>query len=241
MDSPFITAAEIESANLELTGRSAEEVLRWAVGRFGHKLMMATAFGAEGCCLIHMLAQIDPTIRVINLDTGYQFKETLKLRERLLYTYGVAVEFIRPDTTVEEYERMHGGPLYEHRSDQCCFDRKIVPLRKAVVGYQAWISSIRKDQTADRARADVVQWDPKFGVVKVNPILTWNYKDVWNFIYKNNVPYNPLHDQGYPSIGCWPCTQPVTEGADERSGRWAGMKKKECGLHVVEYQQGSGI
>ena len=241
MDSPFIAGAEIAAANRDLTGKPPREVLRWAHSRFGDKLMMATAFGAEGCCLIHMLAEIDPSIRVINLETGYQFAETLELRERLLYRYGVAVELVKPELTVGEYEAEHGGPLYEHRPDQCCFDRKIVPLRKAVVGYQAWISSIRKNQTADRAVADAVAWDPKFGVVKVNPILNWTIKDVWNFVYENDVPYNPLHDQGYPSIGCWPCTRPADAGGDERSGRWAGTKKKECGLHVVEYGQGGGI
>lgn len=241
MDSPFISPDEIASANQELTGKPPEEILRWAVGRFGDKLMMATAFGSEGCCIIDMLSRVGPKTRVINLETGYQFPETLELRERIKDRYGIEVEYIRPATTVEEYEKEHGGPLYEHRSDQCCLDRKILPLRKAVVGYQAWISSIRKDQTADRAVADTIAWDRKFGVVKVNPILTWTFKDVWAYVYKHNVPYNPLHDRNYPSIGCWPCTQPVEAGGDERAGRWAGQKKKECGLHVVEHSAGSGI
>ena len=117
----------------------------------------------------------------------------------------------------------------------------MVPLRRAVVGYDAWISAIRRDQTADRGKADVVQWDAKFNLVKVNPLLNWTKKDVWKFIVKHDVPYNPLHDQGYPSIGCWPCTQPVGDGEDERAGRWAGTVKKECGLHVIEHQGGSGI
>ena len=113
--------------------------------------------------------------------------------------------------------------------------------RKAVVGYEAWISAIRKDQTGDRAQASVVQWDAKFNLVKINPLLNWTKKDVWNFITKHGVPYNPLHDRGYPSIGCWPCTAPVGDGEDERAGRWRGTGKKECGLHVVEHQDGSGI
>jgi phosphoadenosine phosphosulfate reductase len=110
-----------------------------------------------------------------------------------------------------------------------------------VVGYDAWVSAIRRDQTADRQQADLVQWDAKFDLVKVNPLLFWTRKDVWNFIFKHEVPYNPLHDRDYPSIGCWPCTQPVGNGDDERAGRWAGRTKKECGLHVIEHQQGSGI
>jgi phosphoadenosine phosphosulfate reductase len=202
---------------------------------------MATAFGAEGCCLIHMLADIEPSIRIFNLETGYQFPETLELRERIKTRYGIEVEYVRPELSVEEYELEHGGPLYRHRPDQCCYDRKILPLRRAMVGYDAWISAIRRDQTADRQQADVVQWDPKFELVKLNPLLFWTRKDVWNFIFKHEVPYNPLHDRHYPSIGCWPCTQPVENGDEERAGRWAGRAKKECGLHVIEHQEGSGI
>ena len=150
------------------------------------------------------------------------------------------VEYVCPELTVADYEAEHGGPLYRHRPDQCCYDRKILPLRRAVVGYNAWISAIRRDQTNDRAAAGVVQWDAKFNLVKVNPLLAWTKKDVWSFILKHDIPYNPLHDQGYPSIGCWPCTQAVAP-ATTSAGRWAGMKKKECGLHVVEVQGGSGI
>jgi phosphoadenosine phosphosulfate reductase len=235
------TPEQIAAWSQALEGQAPQAVLRWAVEQFGRKLTMATAFGAEGCCLLHMLAEIDPDVRVFNLDTGYQFPETLALRERIRERYGIAVEMVRPEMTVEEYEAEHGGPLYRHRPDQCCHDRKMQPLRQAVVGYEAWISAIRRDQTLDRAAAGVVQWDKKFGLVKVNPLLSWTRKDVWGFIVANAVPYNPLHDHGYPSIGCWPCTQAVANGADERAGRWAGRAKKECGLHVVEVEQGGGI
>ncbi len=231
----------IAAAAREMADAAPETVLRWAVETFGRKLTMATAFGAEGCCLIHLLAEIDPQVRIFNLDTGYQFPETLALRERIRERYGVDVELVRPEQTVAEYEEEHGGPLYRHRPDQCCNDRKLVPLRKAVAGYEAWVSAIRRDQTPDRAAARVVQWDAKFGLVKVNPLFNWTRKDVWTFVLKHDVPYNPLHDQGYPSIGCWPCTAPAGNGADERSGRWAGTGKKECGLHVIEVQDGGGI
>jgi phosphoadenosine phosphosulfate reductase len=236
-----IAGHEIEAANRHLADRAPQDVLRWAVERFHPRLTMATAFGAEGCCLIHMLADIEPNVRIFNLDTGYQFPETLELRERIKARYGIEVEYIRPELTVAEYEAEHGGPLYVHRPDQCCYDRKILPLRRAIVGYDAWISAIRSDQTADRGQADLVQWDVKFDLVKINPLLAWTRKDVWGFIYKHDVPYNPLHDRGYPSIGCWPCTHPVSADEDERAGRWAGRVQKECGLHVIEHQQGSGI
>jgi phosphoadenosine phosphosulfate reductase len=232
---------QIIAANKALTGQTPQAIVRWAVEQFHSRLTMATAFGAEGCCLIHMLAEIGRPVRIFNLETGYQFAETLELRERIKDRYGIEVEYIRPEMTVAEYEEEHGGPLYVHRPDQCCHDRKVLPLRRAVEGYAAWISAIRGDQTDHRAVAGVVQWDAKFSLVKVNPLLQWTKKDVWNFIAKHTIPYNPLHDEGYPSIGCWPCTRPVAEGEDERAGRWAGTAKKECGLHVVEHEGGSGI
>ncbi len=241
MSAPAFTAEQIAAANEQLAYATPQEVLRWAVRTFHPRLTMATAFGAEGCCIIHMLAEIEPAVRVFNLETGYQFTETLALRERLKERYGIEVEYVRPETTVAEYETEHGGPLYGIRPDQCCHDRKMVPLRQAVVGYDAWISAIRRDQTKDRALAGVVQWDAKFKLVKVNPLLAWTKTDVWEFVLKHDIPYNPLHDQGYPSIGCWPCTRPVANGEDERAGRWAGTAKKECGLHVIEVQDGGGI
>jgi phosphoadenosine phosphosulfate reductase len=239
--SPRFTADQIADACAKLDGATPQAILRWAVQVFHPRLTMATAFGAEGCCLIHMLAEIEPGVRIFNLETGYQFPETLALRERIKERYGIEVEFIRPELTVAEYEAEHGGPLYGLRPDQCCHDRKVLPLRRAVVGYDAWISAIRRDQTSHRAVAGVVQWDGKFELVKINPLLGWTRSDIWRFILDNEIPYNPLHDQGYPSIGCWPCTGPVGQGEDERAGRWAGKAKKECGLHVIEVRDGGGI
>jgi phosphoadenosine phosphosulfate reductase len=230
---PF-SAYEIAAANRRLQEEAPQDILGCAVSEFHPRLTMATAFGAEGCCLIHMLAEIEPGVRIFNLDTGYQFVETLELRERIKERYGIEVERVRPELTVREYEARHRGPLHRRRPDQCCHDRKIVPLRRALAGYDAWVSAIRRNQTADRALANVVQWDAKFNLVKVNPLLTWTRRDVGAFIAAHDVPYNPLHDQGYTSIGCWPCTGAVTEGEDERAGRWAGWAKNECGLHVIE-------
>ena len=236
-----LSTEEIAAANQRLGGGSPQSILRWAVDTFHPRLTMATAFGAEGCCIIHMLAEIEPGVRIFNLETGYQFGETLELRERIKERYRIEVELVRPELTVAEYEAEHGGPLYSSFSDQCCHDRKVLPLRRALVGYDAWISAIRRDQTQDRALAGIVQPDAKFNLIKVNPLLTWTKKDVWSFIAKHDVPYNLLHDRGYPSIGCWPCTRPVANGDDERAGRWAGTMKKECGLHVIEHEEGSGI
>jgi phosphoadenosine phosphosulfate reductase len=241
MDTATLPANDLEGDEEIFALESPQAILRWAVGKYHPRLTMATAFGAEGCCLIHMLAEIEPSVHVFNLDTGYQFEETLKLRERIRGRYGIAVEMVRPELPVPEYETEHGGPLYRIRPDQCCHDRKVVPLKNVLCGYDAWISAIRRDQTSHRASAGVVQRDAKFNLDKINPLLNWTRRDVWDFIVKNDVPYNPLHDRGFPSIGCWPCTQAVKDGEDERAGRWAGTLKKECGLHAIEHQDGSGI
>jgi len=228
---------ELSDISARLAHATPPEILRWAVDRFYPRLTMATAFGAEGCVLLHMLSEIEPSVRVFNLDTGYQFPETLKLRDQIADRYGIEVEMVQPDLSVLEYEHRHGGPLYASNPDQCCYHRKIVPLRRALVGYDAWITAIRSDQSEHRAVAQVVAMDAKFDLVKVNPLLTWTRRDVWAFIVTHGVPYNPLHDQGYASIGCWPCTRPVASGEDERSGRWAGLAKTECGLHSLDSSQ----
>lgn len=218
-----------------LESASPEEIIRWAVENFRPKLTMATAFGPEGCVILYMLSQIDPTVPVFNLDTGYQFRETLELRDRIAERFGIEVELKRPELTVEQYEALHGGPVYKTNPDQCCFDRKVKVLRQAVVGMHAWMSGIRRDQSPDRAKAPIVGWDRKFKLVKISPLANWTKGDVWKLILKKNIPYNPLHDQGYPSIGCWPCTRAVLFGEeDERAGRWSGTAKTECGLHTLD-------
>lgn len=225
-----------ESARLETA--TPQEILAWATSRFAGYFTMATAFGAEGMTLIHMLAEIAPETPIFNLDTGYQFPETLELRERIKERYGIEVEFKRPDTTVEQYEAEHGGPLYTTRPDLCCRDRKIKVLHKAVKGMRAWSSAIRRDQSPDRAQTPIVGWDKKFNLVKVSPLANWTKKEVWNLISKQDIPYNPLHDQGYTSIGCQPCTRAVLFGEDERAGRWSGFAKTECGLHSLDDDSG---
>jgi phosphoadenosine phosphosulfate reductase len=231
------SVVDLVEANQILASARPREILRWAVETYGPRLTMATAFGPEGCVILHMLSEIDPGVRVFNLDTGYQFAETLELRDRIARRYGIEVELIRPAASVEEYEAANGGPVYATDPDRCCRERKMVPLRRAVEGYDAWISAIRADQSTHRAKASVIGWDAKFGLAKINPLLSWTKRDVWAFVVANDVPYNPMHDRGYPSIGCWPCTRAVAQGDDERAGRWAGQAKTECGLHSLDSSQ----
>lgn len=227
-----IPIEELAAISRDLEQAAPQEILAWAAESYMPKLMMATAFGPEGCTIIHMLAEIEPRVRIINLDTGYQFPETLQLRERIAERYGIEVEMVRPELDVPQYEAKNGGPLYRRDPDRCCYERKIVPLRRAIQGYDAWLSSIRRDQSPARAQAPIVGWDKKFELVKVNPLANWTKKGVWAFVEKHQIPYNPLHDQGYPSIGCQPCTFAVSDQEDERAGRWVGFNKTECGLHT---------
>ncbi len=233
--------AELAEHSARLESATPDEIVAWGAERFGNGLTMATAFGPEGCLILSILAQVSPETYVFNLDTGYQFQATLDLRDRIAERYGIEVEMLKPELSVPEYEALHGGALYKSNPNQCCFDRKIRVLHRGLAGRTAWMSGIRRDQSADRAQAAIVGWDKKFNLVKISPLANSTKKDVWTRIVKENVPYNPMHDQGYPSIGCWPCTQAVMDGeTDERAGRWSGTGKTECGLHSVE-QQGSGI
>jgi phosphoadenosine phosphosulfate reductase len=222
----------LASASERLEKATPEEIIAWTVDNYFPRLTMATAFGPEGCVILAMLARIQPRTYVFNLDTGYQFKETLDLRDRIAQRYGIEVDLQRPDTTVEEYEKLHGGPVYKTDSNRCCADRKIAVLKRVSRGFDAWMSGIRRDQSPHRAGAPIVGWDKKFGLVKISPLANWTKNDVWKRITSEDIPYNPLHDQGYPSIGCWPCTRAVMFGEDERAGRWSGTGKTECGLHT---------
>lgn len=224
----------LRQESLGLETATPEEIIGWAVRQYYPKLTMATAFGPEGCVILSMLARIEPRVYVFNLDTGYQFKETLELRDRIARRYGIVVDLQQPELSTEEYERLNGGPVYSRDSDKCCRDRKITVLHRAVKGYVAWMSGIRRDQSPHRAGTPILGWDKKFGLVKISPLANWTNKDVWKRIAEENIPYNPLHDQGYPSIGCWPCTRAILSGEDERAGRWSGTAKTECGLHTTE-------
>ena len=226
--------AELAAAGQQLESATPQQILKWAVDRYAPRFTMATAFGPEGMTLIHMLAEIGADTPIFNLETGYQFPETLELRDRVAARYGIEVELKRPELSVEQYEAAHGGPVYRSQPDKCCFDRKIKLLYEAVEGMDALASAIRRDQSPDRARAPIVGWDKKFKLVKVSPLANWTKKDVWKMITDHDIPYNPLHDQGYTSIGCRPCTRAVMFGEDERAGRWSGFAKTECGLHTLD-------
>ena len=228
---------QLQDLSDRLESATPQEIVGWAIETYRDKLTVATAFGAEGCCLLAMIAQsrdetgLAPDI--FNLDTGYQFPETLELRERLQARYGLSMRLVSAPETIEHMEARFGGPIYGTNPDHCCYLRKVVPLQTAVQGFDAWLTAIRRDQTPERARAPIVGRDPKYRhLVKINPLAHWRKQQVWDYIQTHNVPVNPLHAQGYPSIGCGLCTRPIFAGEDDRAGRWAGTAKRECGLHL---------
>lgn len=233
---PAFDELPLISQRFELQG--PRRILAWAMETYRDKLTMATAFGAEGCILLSMMAQLrdDKGLQVpdiFNLDSGYQFQETLDLKKRIEDQYSISIRFVHAAETVEEWEARNGGPVYSHDPQSCCHARKVVPLASAVQGFDAWISAIRRDQTAERASQPVIGMESKYeNLVKINPLANWTKAQVWEYASKHNVPTNPLHQQGFPSIGCWPCTRAVAIGEDDRAGRWSGFNRTECGLHL---------
>jgi len=231
-----VSVDQWQEVSNQLEKSTPQEILTWALEEFPLTLTMATAFGAEGCALIDMLVKLaDETgffPDIFNLDTGYQFPQTLALRERIMEKYHIHIRLVSATETVAELEKRNGGPMYKTDPDQCCYLRKVVPLHDAVKDFNAFITAIRRDQTPERALAPIVGVDSKLDLVKVNPLANWTKQQVWDYIEENDVPTNPLHEQGFPSIGCWPCTKAVRPGEDDRAGRWAGSAKRECGLHL---------
>ena len=215
----------------ELEFESAEVVLRWALQKFGQDVALATGFGAEGCVLIRMLAEIDTNARVFYLDTDLLFPETYELIKKLEARYGVRFEQRSSRLSLAAQSASYGERLWERKPDVCCQLRKVDPLREILSGLKAWITAIRREQTPARAGARVVEQDRKFEVIKINPLAAWSRRDVWRYIKEHDVLYNPLYDLGYRSIGCQPCTTLVQIGEEERAGRWRGTAKTECGLH----------
>jgi phosphoadenosine phosphosulfate reductase len=221
---------DVGVAARELDRESPAEILRWAAAHIP-RLTFATGFGAEGCAIIDLIARHALPIDLFTLDTGLLFPETYELWQRLEARYGVTIRAVRPAQSVEQQAAAHGPTLWERDPDRCCELRKVAPLRAALAGWDGWITAIRRDQTAERAYARVVERDAKFGLLKVNPLVAWTTDDVWGHLYAHDVPYNPLHDRGFPSIGCQPCTLAVLAGEDARAGRWRGKRKTECGIH----------
>ncbi|GIP01393.1 phosphoadenosine phosphosulfate reductase [Paenibacillus lautus] len=214
----------------ELEHASAEEVIAFAIKTFPN-ITFACSFGAEDVVLVDMIQKISPSTDIFYLDTDFHFKETYETRDRMAERYGLEFVRVSPLLTPEEQAAQHGEALWSVNPTECCNIRKVEPLTRILSQYEAWITGIRRDQAPTRANSKKIEYDTKFGLVKFNPIAGWTSEDVWNYIRANDIIYNPLHDQNYPSIGCEYCTRQVMPGEDPRAGRWSGHEKTECGLH----------
>ena len=232
-----LTASELQGINDRLQGTPPEEILRWAVDTYAPELAMASSFGAEDVALIDIFSQHGLKIRVFTLDTGRLHDETYALMEQIRIRYDLTIESYFPERdAVELLEREKG--FYSFRASienrkECCGIRKVQPLRRALTGLNAWVTGLRRDQAVTRTDTTAVEWDEANDMVKVNPLVDWTEEQVWDYVRAREVPYNALHDQGFPSIGCAPCTRAIKPGEDVRAGRWwwENPDDKECGLH----------
>jgi phosphoadenosine phosphosulfate reductase len=220
----------VTEAARDLEDATPQEVLRWAVDTFGDRFALSSSMG-DGV-LASLAAAVSPGVDVVFLDTGYHFPETIGTRDAVAQVYDVNVRTVLPLLSVTQQDEQHGAELWRRDPDACCAMRKVEPLTRALADYDAYASGIRRDESPTRAGTPVVEWDDKRGKVKVNPIVRWTRDDVDTYIAENGILVNPLVEDGYPSIGCAPCTHRVAPGDDPRSGRWKGSQKTECGLHV---------
>jgi phosphoadenosine phosphosulfate reductase len=227
-----------EELNTSLSGKSAEDIITYFLNNYSGKVTLGSSLGAEDQVLLDMMSKCCSDFSVFTLDTGRLFPETYELIDKTNKKYGMAIKIFFPDSQqVEEMINSKGINLFydsiENRK-QCCYIRKIEPLKKALPGNDVWVTGLRKDQSVNRFFTKLVEWNETYQIIKVNPLLTWTEKDVWTYIHTYNVPYNPLHDKGFPSIGCQPCTRAIKPGEDFRAGRWwwESSEDNECGLHV---------
>jgi len=206
--------------------------LQWADETYGERVAIASAFGVEGIALIDIASRVWRQLRVFVLDTAFLFPETCRLVEQVESRYGISVERVRPELTPESQATLCGPELWKRNPDLCCYIRKVDPLTEKLATLDAWVTSIRRDQTPERAAIAQIGWDSRFQLVKISPLAEWPIERVWAYVRERNLPYNPLHDRQYPSIGCTHCTPAVLPGEDLRAERWPESAKRECGLHA---------
>jgi phosphoadenosine phosphosulfate reductase len=219
-----------ERGAAELDGANADELLRWTDENFGGNYIVAS--NMQDAVLVDLAAKVRPGVDVLFLDTGYHFVETIGTRDAVEAVYDINVVNVTPENSVAKQDELFGKDLFAREASECCRMRKVEPLSAALRGYSAWVTGIRRVEAPTRANAPLISWDKAFGLVKINPIAAWSDEDMQNYIDAHDILVNPLVFEGYPSIGCAPCTAKPVEGADPRSGRWAGQNKTECGLHA---------
>ena len=234
----LLAEEQIQELNSRFERSDPLEIVEWAIRDSGlGRIAIASAFQAEGTAIIHMAAGIRPDIPVLFLETGFHFAETLAFKERLTELLGLNVIDLTGDHTVESQAERYGPRLYERDPKLCCELNKVIPFDRALEGLDGWITGMRRDSAWTRAGAPILSWtelDSGHRLLKVNPIANWTRRDAWAYLKANDIPHNPLYDLGFSSIGCAPCTRMTFPGEDERAGRWSGLLKTECGIHVEE-------
>jgi phosphoadenosine phosphosulfate reductase len=233
----MLTTPELQPLNQRFNTQPAEEILAWAWEQFGPRAAIGTSFQGAGLVMIHLAHTHGLRFPVFTLDTGLLFPETVELKNRLENFFGSKIESLQPDLTVEEQADIHGPELWKRAPDLCCTVRKVLPLRDKLSDLDCWITGLRREQSDSRAGIGVLEVyvsDESSGreIVKLNPMANWSRERVWKYIRDQKIPYNPLHDRGFRSIGCWPCTRRTDNGENERAGRWTGFDKVECGIHT---------
>jgi phosphoadenosine phosphosulfate reductase len=223
---------DYQALNARFEDAAPQDILRWAAGQFGDQLTIVTSFQPTGIVTLHMLQEIAPNLTVMTLDTGLLFPETYALIDEVEARLNLNLIRVKPQQTVAEQATTEGDHLWANDPDRCCRLRKTVPLKDALTGYGAWITGLRRDQSEGRKATPIISWDKRNGLVKLSPLATWTERMIWTYMEAYELPYNALHNQNYFSIGCAPCTQAVASGEDTRAGRWAGLAKTECGIHL---------
>lgn len=227
---------DLPDLNNRFEYQSPDDLLIWALEKFGNKAVLGTGLGPSGVVLIHKISQLDLDIKVFCLDTNLLFDETYKLWDTIERKFKVTVESVSPILTLEGQAKLHKEELWKSNPDKCCHLRKVLPLQKYLSNKSAWITGLRRSQSEMRKGVQKIEWDTSNKVFKLNPLADWTQEEIWNYIDKHELPYNPLHDEGYPSIGCIPCTEPAI-GGNERSGRWKNQEKTECGIHLPNLEK----
>lgn len=237
MVSAVLQNDHLASISNEFEDAHPQDILHWATATYGRKLSLVTSFQATGIVTLHMLRELGANVTVMTLDTGLHFPETYDLIDRIEDYFGIYVKRIRPQQTLRQQAEQYGDDLWRHDPDQCCHVRKVAPLGEALRGFDAWLTGLRRDQSARRANTPIVSYDSRKGCTKICPLATWTEDMIWTYIDAYDLPYNDLHDYGFPSIGCHTCTRAVKSGDDMRAGRWSSHSKTECGIHLPQNVQ----
>ena len=230
--------SQINQHSQQLEKATPQDVLCWASQTYGETLAVVTSFQITGIVTLHMLQDIAPETPVLTLDTGFLFPETVELMNELQARFNLRLTRIKPRQSPRQQARDYGDRLWERNPDRCCHIRKTIPLRDALTGFGAWVAGLRRDQAPSRAGIPIISRDSRTGLVKIAPFANWTEEMVWSYIHAHDLPYNPLHDIGYPSIGCWTCTKAVAPTSDKRAGRWSNRAKSECGIHIEVADEG---